>query len=56
MNWQTEELFKRARQSINDEGVFSPDQILKLEDMIDLIKAAISKESDCIGSSINHTM
>ena len=33
-----------AKEAINDEGVFTPDQIYALEKMIEWIKQAISQE------------
>ena len=47
MNWQTREIIKEAKETINDEGVFSYDQVTKLLRILDLIEKAIDKESDC---------
>lgn len=51
MNWQTEEIFDKARQQIADSGVFSEDQIVALQLMIDSIEKAVEKESTCVSSS-----
>jgi hypothetical protein len=47
MNWQTKEILERAKREINDEGVFSSDQISRLIDLVNNIGKAIDKESDC---------
>lgn len=54
MNWQTEDIIARVKDEINDEGVFSPDQIAALLAMITGISEAMEKESGCISSGINH--
>lgn len=52
MNWQTKEILERAKLEINDEGVFSPDQISRLIDLIDNIGKAIDRESECNKPSV----
>ncbi len=52
MNWRTEEILKEAEQQISDEGVFTPDQIHKLTQLIEFIGKAIDRESDCNKPSI----
>lgn len=49
MNWQTKAILNELKKSINDESVFSPDQIAVLQLMIDSISSAIEKESHCKG-------
>jgi len=56
MNHQTQDILKEAKRAIQDQGVFSEDQITALEKFTDLIADAIAKESLCIGSGINHRM
>ena len=56
MNWQTEKIFETAQDKIKDEGVFTPDQIVVLEAVVDLLKKAIETEIRCISSHINHVL
>lgn len=53
MNHQTEKIINEAIDMVNDEGVFSLDQINCLMKMIYMIGEAIEKESYCNKSSIN---
>lgn len=54
MNWQTEKLIESAKNEVNDEGIFTPDQIAALHGMIDRLGAAIAKEADCNKGSVNY--
>lgn len=55
MNWQTEKILDDAKRDISDEGVFSHDQIMALNDLIDSIKKALDKESLCISAGSYHS-
>lgn len=50
MNWQTKEILEVAKEKVNDQGVFSEDQITLLHKMIDKIGSAIEKEASCQGN------
>ncbi|WP_022667873.1 hypothetical protein [Desulfospira joergensenii] len=54
MNWQTEELLKKAEDIVSDDTVFTEDQSNKLKEMVSLIKAAIENESNTINPFQNH--
>jgi len=47
MSYIVESILETAKQDINDEGVFSQDQIAHLHGMIDTIGHAIEKEVEC---------
>lgn len=51
MNHQTAKIIEDAKYEVNDEGVFSYDQITHLHNMIDKLAAAIEKEILCSGGS-----
>lgn len=55
MNWQTKQIFKEAKDTVSDEGVFTADQVAALTDLVSKIEEAVEKESTCIGSGIRHT-
>lgn len=54
MNHQTEAILERAKATVDDEGVFTPDQIHLLHRMIDDIGRAIGKEADCNKGSVSY--
>lgn len=43
MNWRASDLFQAARENLNDEGVFSPDQIKLLQETLEMLEAAVDK-------------
>lgn len=53
MNWKTKEILDTAIDNINDEEVFSQDQIGKLKDLIYTIGNAIERECDVNKPSVN---
>jgi hypothetical protein len=55
MNWQTREILKRAKETVSDEGVFSPDQVKLLQELVDIIAEAMDREAGLF-DGINHTM
>ncbi len=52
MNWKTIEILKEAKALINNDGVFSLNQVALLQSFVDLIAEAIARESDCNRPSI----
>lgn len=56
MNWQTKEILKKAKDEINDETVFSGDQIALLHDLISNIEKAIDKEAKCSTASVGYEL
>ena len=55
MNHQTKRIMNEAIAKLNDEGVFSADQIALLQVTVDRIADAIDMESKCISCGINHS-
>lgn len=53
MNWQTKEIIDETKEAINDEAVFSPDQISLLMRLIQGFEQALEKESRCLESGIS---
>lgn len=49
LNHQTKAIIDATKDAINDEGVFSPDQINLLHDLIDGFATALRKEISCSG-------
>lgn len=54
MNHQSEKFLELAIKELHDEGVFSEDQLTTLIRVVSFIHMAMSKESDCISSGIDH--
>ncbi len=50
MNHQTEKILKDAKDTVDNWGGFTADQVTVLHKMIDKIGEAIAKESDCARS------
>ena len=55
MNWRTQEILERVKDEVSDPGVFSDDQIARLQALVNGFAEALARESACIASRINHS-